>query len=75
LIFTAGIGERAAVIRDKVCRGAAWLGIDIDPEANDSDAAQISSVKSAVSVRVIPTNEEQIIAYHTYTLTIGGHNE
>jgi acetate kinase len=73
LIFTAGIGERAAVIRDKVCRGAAWLGIDIDPEANDSDAAQISSAKSAVSVRVIPTNEEQIIAYHTYTLTIGGH--
>lgn len=75
LIFTAGIGERAVVIRDKVCRGAAWLGIDIDPDANDNNAAQISSAKSAVSVRVIPTNEEQIIAYHTYTFTIGGHNE
>ncbi|WAK00602.1 acetate/propionate family kinase [Methylobacter sp. YRD-M1] len=73
LIFTAGIGERAAVIRDKVCKGAAWLGIDIDPEANRNNAAQISSAKSAVSVRVIPTNEEQMIAYHTYTLTIGGH--
>ncbi|WP_027157436.1 acetate/propionate family kinase [Methylobacter luteus] len=75
LIFTAGIGERAAVIREKVCRGAAWLGIDIDPEANDNNAAQISRAESPVSVRVIPTNEEQIIAYHTYTLTIGGHNE
>jgi len=75
LIFTAGIGERAAVIRDKVCKGAAWLGIDIDPEANRNNAARISSAKSPVSVRVIPTNEEQIIAHHTYTLTNGGHNE
>ncbi|MCL7422397.1 MAG: acetate/propionate family kinase [Methylobacter sp.] len=75
LVFTAGIGERAAVIREKICSAAAWLGIDIDPEANQNNAAQISSAKSRVSVRVIPTNEEQIIAYHTYTLTIGDHND
>jgi acetate kinase len=75
LVFTAGIGERAAVIREKICSAAAWLGIDIDPEANRDNAAQISSAKSRVSVWVIPTNEEQIIAYHTYTLTIGDHND
>jgi acetate kinase len=75
LVFTAGIGERAALIREQICAGAAWLGIDIDPEANRDNAAQISSAKSRVSVRVIPTNEEQIIAYHTYTLTIGDHND
>jgi acetate kinase len=75
LVFTAGIGERAALIREQICAGAAWLGIDIDPEANRDNAAQISSAKSRVSVRVIPTNEEQIIAYHTYTLTMGDHND
>jgi acetate kinase len=53
LIFTAGIGEHAAPVRDAICRSARWLGVE-------PDAAQ-----SRVAVAVIPTNEEEMIARHT----------
>lgn len=65
LVFTGGIGEHAAVIRDRVCRAAGWLGIKLDPVANDAGGPLISSADSAISVWTIPTNEELMIARHT----------
>jgi acetate kinase len=65
IVFTAGIGENAPIIRSQVCRDAAWLGVDIDEEANAEGLQRISSDSSRVSVWVIPTNEELMIARHT----------
>jgi len=65
MVFTAGVGENAAVIRERVCRDAAWLGVVLDPEANASGQRCISAANSAVSVWVVPTNEELMIAQHT----------
>jgi acetate kinase len=64
LIFTGGIGENAAVIRARVCRDAEWLGMTLDPTANDAKGPRISRPDSAVAVWVIPTNEELMIAEH-----------
>ncbi|GLC97782.1 hypothetical protein Tamer19_71910 [Cupriavidus sp. TA19] len=65
LVFTAGIGEHAAPIRERVCRLAAWLGVSVDAEANAGDGPRISSASGRVPVWVIPTNEELMIARHT----------
>jgi acetate kinase len=65
LVFTAGIGEHAASIRERMCRDAAWLGVELDPVANQAGGPRISSSASKVSVWVIPTNEELMIARHT----------
>jgi acetate kinase len=65
LVFTAGVGENADVIRARVCRDAAWLGIELDEAANESGGPCISRSRSSVSVWVIPTNEELLIAQHT----------
>lgn len=66
LVFTAGIGEHSDPIRERICRDCAWLGIQLDPEANARHAPRISRNNSPVSVWVIPTNEEQMIARHTW---------
>jgi acetate kinase len=68
LVFTAGIGEHAAVVRERVCRGARWLGVELDATANDSGLPRISAESSSVSVWTIPTNEELAIARHTQRL-------
>ncbi len=65
LVFTAGIGEHAAPIRARVCEDARWLGIRLDPAANLGGRPRISAADSRVSVWVIPTNEELMIARHT----------
>jgi acetate kinase len=62
LVFTAGIGEHSAVIRERVCAELAWLGISIDPALNASNAPLISTADSRVLVVVEPTNEEWISA-------------
>ena len=67
-IFTAGIGENSPEIRRQVCSAAAWAGIRLDDNANQSRAAHISTADSPVSVWVIPTNEELMIATHTLEL-------
>ncbi len=64
LVFTAGIGEHAPSVRADVCRHLGWLGIVLDEAANDSGAEVISAPSSAVEVRVVPTNEEKMIALH-----------
>lgn len=68
LIFTGGIGEHAALVRRRVCAACSWLGIDLDPAANDDHAIRISAPDSAVDVLVLPTNEEWMIARHTADL-------
>ena len=68
LVFTAGIGEHAAVVRDRVCRDAAWLGVELDAAANQDGGPRISTTSSRVSVWMIPTNEELMIARHTQRL-------
>ncbi|OFZ90081.1 MAG: acetate kinase [Betaproteobacteria bacterium RBG_16_64_18] len=65
LVFTAGIGEHAAPVRERICRGLAWLGLEFDPAANARDGPRISREGSPVSAWVIPTNEELMIARHT----------
>ena len=65
LVFTAGIGENSAEIRKRICEASAWLGVDLDNEANEAKGPRISRVGSRVSAWVIPTNEELIIARHT----------
>jgi acetate kinase len=68
IVFTAGIGENSASLRDRVCRDAAWLGVEIDAEANARNATRISTKGSRVSAWVVPTNEELMIARHTRAL-------
>jgi acetate kinase len=62
LVFAGGIGERSAVIRARICEGLAFLGIEIDEERNRTHAAVVSRAHVPVAVRIIPTNEELMIA-------------
>ena len=65
LVFTAGIGENSAEIRRRICESCAWLGVELDAEANARKGPKISGPASSVSAWVIPTNEELMIARHT----------
>jgi acetate kinase len=65
LVFTGGIGEHASPVRASICSSSAWLGIEIDQQANQADALQISAADSEVTVWVIPTDEESVIANST----------
>jgi len=65
LVFTAGIGERSAEIRRRICAASAWLGVELDEAANARHAPRISSENARVSAWVVPTNEELMIAQHT----------
>jgi acetate kinase len=67
LVFTAGIGGNSAQIRSRACAGMAWLGIQLDEDANRAGGPRISTV----SVWVILTNEELMIALHTKNLLSG----
>jgi acetate kinase len=62
LIFTGGVGEHAQEIRRRVCEQLNWLGLTVDAEANDAGFACISTRDSRIEIRIIPTNEELIIA-------------
>ncbi len=68
LVFTGGIGEHAAPVRERVCADLSFLGIDIDPARNGANAPVISRDGASVPVRVIKTNEDLMIARHTYSL-------
>jgi len=68
LVFTAGIGENSARIRQLVCEKARWLGVELDEAANEQGGPRLSGVGSRVSAWVVPTNEELMIARHTRTL-------
>jgi acetate kinase len=72
LVFTAGIGERAAEIRQRVCVDAAWLGIEIDHSANDRGGPCISRPGGKASAWVIPTDEDLMIARHAWAIMRAG---
>jgi xylulose-5-phosphate/fructose-6-phosphate phosphoketolase len=68
IVFTAGIGENAAEIRARVCRDAAWLGVELDPAANAAGGPRVSAAGSRVSAWVVHTDEELMIARHARRL-------
>lgn len=65
LVFAGGIGEHAAIIRRRICDGLEFLGIQLEPHHNQSHAPIISRQGSPVTVRVMPTDEDLVIARHT----------
>jgi len=70
LVFTAGIGEHNAVLRERIVGGLGYLGANLDDEANQAHAAVISSSASRIRVAVEPTNEEWVAAQHAVKLCI-----
>ncbi|MGA2023932.1 MAG: acetate/propionate family kinase [Steroidobacteraceae bacterium] len=63
LVFAGGIGERAAPVRARICEGLEFLGLSLETERNAAHAGVISAPGSRVTVRVIPTDEEQMMAH------------
>ena len=72
LVFTGGIGERAAPVRWEICQWLDHLGVHLDARQNAIDADTISTPQSPCAVRVIPTDEGFMIARHTRKLLAGG---
>ena len=68
LVFTGGIGEGAAPVRARICEGLEFLGVALDPGRNAAGAPIISRDGSPATVRVMPTDEELMIARHTARL-------
>ena len=68
LVFTGGIGEKATPVRAGICAHVAWLGVDLDADANARAGIRISRDNSSVSAWVVPTDEESVIARHTLGL-------
>src|SRR6185295_7653674 len=64
LVFTGGIGEHAPVVRSEICAGLEYLGITLDPSRNESSAQTVNCPDTHVTVRIVHTNEEQMIARH-----------
>lgn len=72
LVFTAGIGERSAEIRARICVRLAWLGVKLDARANAAHEPRISAPDSPVAVLIVPADEERVIARYTIQLAKGG---
>ena len=68
IVFTAGIGENSAQIREQICTQLSWLGVTLDLNSNQKDSTVISQVNSKIKVFVIPTNEEVVIAETTQNI-------
>ena len=68
IVFTGGIGENDALIRSAICDRLAWLGVRLDATANQEGSRIIDTPGSAVDLRIIPANEEQMIAIHCQRL-------
>jgi acetate kinase len=62
LVFSAGIGENAPQVRERICAGLQFLGVQLDAQQNSAGASVISAKGSRVAVHVIPTDEEWTIA-------------
>jgi acetate kinase len=68
LVLCGGIGENSWRVREQICQGFEWLGIELDNVRNRANEMLVSSERSRVPVFVIPTNEELMIARHTARL-------
>jgi acetate kinase len=71
IVFTAGVGENAAPVRDAICRACAWLGLEFDEAANREHKERISTLHSRVAAYVIKTDENLMIARHARALVEG----
>jgi acetate kinase len=75
IVFTGGIGENSAEIRERICSELFWMGVELDTELNSKHGAdkggRISAENSRVAVYVIPTNEELLIARDTVRVITG----
>ncbi|HLK12474.1 MAG TPA: acetate/propionate family kinase [Candidatus Binatia bacterium] len=71
LVFTGGIGERAAPVREEICRGLEHLGVRLDARRNAAHAPVVSAAESRCTVRVVPTDEDLMIARHTRAALAG----
>jgi acetate kinase len=65
LVFAGGIGENAPIVRARTCAGLQCLGIELDQRRNTANEAVISATTSRVTVRVMRTDEERVIAEET----------
>jgi acetate kinase len=65
IVFTGGIGENAAPLRERILEDCEWLGVNVDVAANRGGAARLSTAESPVSAWVLRTDEEAVIARHT----------
>ncbi len=72
LVFTAGIGENSPIVRERICSGLGFLGIELSPERNVKNEPVISTEGSRVKVMVIKTNEELMMARHVKKAVSGG---
>jgi len=74
LVFTAGIGEHAPVIRQRICEAAGWLGVALDKELNANSEELVSAPDSLVDVLVIPADEERAVAakIERFGTSVGG---
>jgi acetate kinase len=68
VVFSGGVGERAPVVRARICEGLDFLGVALAPDRNDANAFVISAPGSPVAVHVIATDEEIVIARAAYAL-------
>jgi acetate kinase len=68
LVFTGGIGEHSATVRERVCKGLEFLGIRLDTDRNGAHARVVSSDAPTVTIRVVPTDEDLMVARHTRRL-------
>ncbi|MBN9068230.1 MAG: acetate/propionate family kinase [Rhizobiales bacterium] len=75
VVFTGGIGEHSAPIRAAIAERLVWLGLRIDAEANARGEMLLSAAESTVEVRIIPTDEEKVIAGHTLEVVTGGYRD
>ena len=66
IVFTGGIGENSRSLRQRVCTDAGWLGVDLDRAANEINGPRLSTAASRTAAWVVPTNEELMIAWHTW---------
>ena len=71
IVFTAGIGENSRSLRARVCTNASWLGVELDSSANEANGPRLSTPGSHVAAWVVPTNEELMIARHTWHTLAG----
>jgi len=75
LVFAGGIGEHAAEVRERICAGLGFLGLELDMARNATHAAVISSAASRITVRIIPTNEERMITQLVQQLLLTGEEK
>lgn len=74
LVFTGGIGEHSVLVRETVCRGLRFLGVEFDPARNERHESCISTPASAVDVRVMTSEEDSQIARHCRRLKAGNRS-